>query len=573
MVFFKQMVLPRIFIERTDRIQDFKRYRKLWWYTVFLTLFVAQTPLLIMVSVNHYMFRDAIQTEYKYDMSRNLFNVSRSLKFVIEEKLSALRFTVRDKPREELLDPAILSSTFQNLKKTFGGFVDLGVINSSGKQIVYVGPYNLQGEDYSEQQAFHEVVVRDVHVSDVFMGHRHFPHFVVAVKHELPNNDFYILRATVDMESLNDLIFIPDMGHSDDIFIINKLGILQTPSRLHGDLLTAISLPTPPSSQNTEVIEAINGEPLECFLGYSYIENTPFILMLTRESTNLFYEWLSRQSEISLFFVISSILIHIVVLWSATVMVQRIRHADQHRTEVLLNVEYTNKMATIGRLSASVAHEINNPLAIINEKAGLLTDIVAMNEDFPKMDKMSRTIQTIIDSVERCSNVTHRLLGFTRKMQTKTEIIDLPHLLDEVAGFLEREAAHQNIMIYKDYSENCPTIESDKGQLQQIFLNILNNALAAVDKGGKISMMVEPAPNQRVVVTIRDNGVGISRENLSHIFEPFFSTKGDFGTGLGLSITYGIIQKLGGNIEVSSELNKGTSFVITLPLKHETSLE
>lgn len=573
MSFFKQMILPLNFLKLADRTEDIKRYRKLWWFSVVLTLFVAQTPLLIMVGVNHYMFRNTLQAEYKYDISRYLFNISRSLKFVIEERLSALRYTVREKQHAELLDKQSLSETFQNLKKTFGGFVDLGVIDSEGHQIAYVGPYNLLGEDYSKQRAFHEVVVRDMHVSDVFMGHRHFPHFVIAVKHELPNGDFYILRATVDMQSLNELIFISNMRQSDDIFIINDKGKLQTPSRSHGKLLETISIPTPPVSNYAEVIETLNNDNVGCYLGYSYIENTPFILMMTRVRPNLFWEWLARQSEISVFFIISSILIHIVVAWSATVMVKRIRAADEHRTEVLLNVEYTNKMATIGRLSASVAHEINNPLAIINEKAGLLTDFIMISDDFPNKDKSLKAINSIINSVERCSNITHRLLGFTKKMQTKSELIDVPILIDEVAGFLEKEAAHQNIQIYKDYAEDLPTIESDKGQLQQIFLNILNNALAAVQKGGKINIYIDRDPDNMISVTIKDNGVGISEENLKHIFEPFFSTKGDFGTGLGLSITYGIVQKLGGRIDVQSELNKGTEFTITLPLKSSTPLE
>ncbi len=571
--FFKQMFLPRRFLKSADKTEDLRRYRRLWWYSVLLTLIVAQAPLIIMAGVNYFMFQETMQSDLRYDLSRNLVGISRSLQTIIEERLAALRFTVKDKTTEELYDPAELAITSQNLKNTFGGFVDLGVISSDGIQLNYVGPYDLAGADYSDQSAFHEVVIRGTHVSDVFMGHRHFPHFVIAVKHETGNNDFYILRATVDMESLNRLIYIPDSDEVDDVFIVSRDGILQTPSRSHGELLEKATLPIPEYTPNLSVIERIRDEQLPCYLGYSFIDNTPFILMVTKTRPHMVHAWISKQSDMIVFLILSLILIFIVVLWSSTKLMMHIRQADQHRTQLLLNVEYTNKMATIGRLAAGVAHEINNPLAIINEKAGLLTDLATLSEEYPYKDKTLKALDTIVKSVERCSGVTHRLLGFTRKMQTRSEPIKLDHLLDEVVGFLEREARHRNIKIYRDYDVDIPLIESDKGQLQQVFLNILNNAFAAVENGGKINMMVEPKNGQKVFVTIRDNGVGISEENLTHIFEPFFSTKGDFGTGLGLSITYGLVQKLGGTIEIESEVGVGTAFLVTLPLKHEIVAE
>ncbi len=573
MEFFKQMILPFRLLKNTDKSEDLKRYRRLWWYSVVLTLLVSLVPLLIMTGVNFLMFREAILTEIRYDLSRNLSSTSRSLQFVIEERLSALRYTVRETTREELLDEERLSETFQNLRNTFGGFVDLGVISSDGVQEVYVGPYNLEGVDYSDQSAFDEVIIRGMYVSDVFMGHRHFPHFVISVKYESNDGDFHILRATVDMDYLNRLIYVPNMGHSDDIFIISREGIMQTPSRSHGYLLESSTIDVPAFSPDIEIDETLSGTNLTCFLGYCYIENTPFILIITKERTNLLVEWFERQSLLLVFLITSALLIILVVFWSVTKMVKHVRAADRHRTQVLMNIEYTNKMATIGRLSASVAHEINNPLAIINEKAGLLTDIVSITDEFPNREKTLKALGTIIGSVDRCSKVTHRLLGFTRKMQTKSEFIYLPQLLEEVSNFLGREALHRNINIYHDARGDIPSIESDRSQLQQVFLNILNNAVAAVENGGKINIIIEPVNGQKVAVDIRDNGSGISEENLTHIFEPFFSTKGEFGTGLGLSITYGLVQKLGGTIDVESELDVGTAFRITLPLKHEPSVE
>jgi signal transduction histidine kinase len=247
--------------------------------------------------------------------------------------------------------------------------------------------------------------------------------------------------------------------------------------------------------------------------------------------------------------------------------VKQLREADLKRAKMFHNIEYTNKMATIGRLASGVAHEINNPLAIINEKAGLLKDMASFKADFPQQEKTLQLVGSILNSVDRCSKVTHRLLGFARRMDAKKELIDVRTLLEEVAGFQTTEIAHRNITIAYDILPEFPPIESDRGQLQQVFLNIFNNAIAAVRDGGRIDICAGRHADGMLAVTIRDNGSGIPEENLKYIFEPFFSTKGEFGTGLGLSITHDIVEKLGGRIDVESEPGIGTSFTVILPMR------
>jgi two-component system NtrC family sensor kinase len=169
--------------------------------------------------------------------------------------------------------------------------------------------------------------------------------------------------------------------------------------------------------------------------------------------------------------------------------------------------------------------------------------------------------------VDRCSAITHRLLGFAKRMDINTEVIDLELLLKDVISFLGKEAALSNIAIDYDFADNLPSIESDRGQLQQVFLNIITNAFYALEDKGRIDIVARQIGNQLVEITVADNGIGISKENLEHIFEPFFTTKGKYGTGLGLSITYGIVKKLDGEIKVKSKLGEGTSFTVTLPIK------
>jgi signal transduction histidine kinase len=172
--------------------------------------------------------------------------------------------------------------------------------------------------------------------------------------------------------------------------------------------------------------------------------------------------------------------------------------------------------------------------------------------------------------VERCGRITKRLLGFARHMDVSIQSVHLDEMVQEVLEFLHKEAEYRAIAISLDFSDEIPKIKTDAGKLQQVLLNIINNAFAAMENGGRLDITAEMAGEEMVSVTISDDGCGIPDENLKHVFEPFFSTKTvEGGTGLGLSITYGLVQELGGSIDVKSKVGKGTDFTIVLPLSIE----
>jgi two-component system NtrC family sensor kinase len=152
-------------------------------------------------------------------------------------------------------------------------------------------------------------------------------------------------------------------------------------------------------------------------------------------------------------------------------------------------------------------------------------------------------------------------------MDVEVQVLDVNEIINETVGFLEKEALHRNIKLRLHLAQDLSRIASDRGQLQQVFLNILNNAFAAVQDGGLVAVATFERDIDTVGVTIQDDGHGMSEDTLKHIFEPFFTTKKGSGTGLGLSITYGIVKKLGGDIEVQSKVGQGTRFVIYLPKK------
>lgn len=541
------------------------RYRKLRRRSVIATSLVALAPLIIMVIINFYQDKEAYIAESRYAVTRILSNTKRNLEFIIEERRSALSLILNEQPYQKLTSPEGLKSIQKNLNNSFGGFVDLGVINADGIQTNYIGPYELVGRNYRDQAWFSEVLVRGVYVSDVFLGHRKLPHFVIAFKHEIDESNFFVFRATIDMSLLSEQITTTQLDQNTDVFIVNSDGILQTPSVFYGEVMEKMSIPVPKRIQLVETVDEFDENGRMNTRGFSYIKGTPFILMVLKQHENIYMHWAYHRAGIIWFLLLSIVLIMIVIFYGAGHTVKRLRELDRRRAKIFHNIEYTNKMATVGRMAAGVAHEINNPLAIINEKAGLLEDLITHTKDFPSRDKFMAITNSITNSVERCSKVTRRLLGFAKRMENKVETIDLGDLLREVVGFQSTEIKHRNIIIGYNIQENIPTIQSDRGQLQQVFLNILNNAFAAVDNGGSIDITIAEADGKRIAVTITDNGVGIPKDELEHIFEPFYSTKGEFGTGLGLSITQDIVQKLGGEIIVESEPGKGTDFKVILP--------
>jgi two-component system NtrC family sensor kinase len=271
-----------------------------------------------------------------------------------------------------------------------------------------------------------------------------------------------------------------------------------------------------------------------------------------------------------LIYCISFLLVIGLIFPIASFLVTAIRRTEETREAVLAESEHANKLASIGRLAAGIAHEINNPLAIINEKAGLMKDILKVTDDYKYRDKFYMNIDSIENAVKRSKAITHRLLGFARRMDVKHEPVQVNTVITEVIDFLSREAAYNAIRIEQDLQPGLPRILSDHGQMQQIFLNIVNNAIDAVDKGGLIQITSRQTADKAVQVDIQDNGPGMPPEILKKVFEPFFTTKKHTekqGTGLGLSITYGLVKKLGAEIAVSSEVGTGTTFTIIFPEK------
>jgi two-component system NtrC family sensor kinase len=544
-----------------------RRYKVLRRNMIALMILVTVLPLVLMALINYYQYRSALRSEVENPIRVLLNKTKHSYELFLTERLSAVSFIAHAYTFSELADHDTLNRIFLVMKNEFGGFVDLGLIDSSGRQISYAGPYQLEGKDYAGQAWFQEVSVRGIHISDVFMGYRRFPHFVIAVQHVTSDGYSYILRATIDTEKFNSIILSMGLTASTDAFLLNRSGVFQTPSKVYGHVLETWSMPLPPVSYEPSVLEVRDSHGQDVILGYTDFVTPNFVLVLVKPRGEVFQTWITLKSELFFVFLASIIIIFMVVAWLTNLLVKRIEESDLKRKAAYHEMEYTNKLASIGRLAAGVAHEINNPMAIINEKAGLMKDLIGYAPNFPDREKFLQQIDSILRSVDRSRSITHRLLGFARRMDVEVEVMDLNELVRDVISFLEKEALYRNIEMRLQLADGLSKIASDRGQLQQVFLNILNNAFAAVEDGGRVVITSWEVDMDTVAVSIGDNGVGMSEEVRSHIFEPFFSTKKGSGTGLGLSITYGIVQKLGGQIDVQTRQGEGTTLKVYLPKK------
>jgi len=531
---------------------------------IILMILVTLVPLSLMAIINYHQYRTSLKNEIIDPMGVLSNKTKHSFELFLEEKLSNVRFIASAYPLKDLADEKTLSRIFRVLKKEFEGFVDLGLIDCDGVQVTYAGPYALRGKDYSQQGWFHEVLVRGVYISDVFMGYRKFPHIAIAVQLMAEGCDGWVLRATIGTEKFDNLIASMGLDPESDAFLINDNGIFQTNTKFYGKVLEKCPFAPPRGNYGTYIAEEIDPMGREVVSVYTHFNQLSYAIVLIKPRSVILKNWFTLQGEMILIFSASVVLIFLVVFKLADVLVKNMREADEKRELAYRELEHSQKLSSIGRLAAGVAHEINNPLAIINEKAGLLKDLVEYQDQSQNKAKFLDLSGSILNSVERCKTITHRLLGFARRMEVQFEILNVNTIILETLGFLEQEYLYRNIDIRLQLAENLPQISSDLGQLQQVFLNILSNAFAAVEDGGKVSIISWDENPDMIGVTIQDNGCGMSEETLKHIFEPFFTTKKGYGTGLGLPITYGIVKKMGGDFKVESKLAEGTKFTVLL---------
>lgn len=252
---------------------------------------------------------------------------------------------------------------------------------------------------------------------------------------------------------------------------------------------------------------------------------------------------------------------------SFNALVSTIRERDQqmHR-QAQEKLMRSDRLAMVGQLASGVAHEINNPLGSI-----LLFSRLIMQQ-VPPEGRIRENLDRIEKETKRCHNIVRNLLDFARQRAPLVESLEINHLMDVTLTVFEDQYLFHNIEVVKSYGTDLPALQGDSAQLQQVFMNIIMNAVDAMDGKGRLTLETRKGDqNGYVEISIADTGCGIAPENVERIFDPFFTTKEvGHGTGLGLSVSYGIIQTHQGDISVSSVPGTGSRFTVTLPTTRES---
>jgi two-component system NtrC family sensor kinase len=534
---------------------------------IFITLTVAFIPLIFLSVIIYYQFAQVFRNKIEEQIEYRARAQGNAIELFLKERTAILLAMADTYTFDYLAGEDNLEKVFRIMNHRVGGFIDLGLIDSSGRHVAYVGPYNLLGLNYYSQPWFGEVESKGVYVSDVFMGYRRTPHFIVAVRRQESNRS-WILRATIDSDVFEGLVRAAQVGKTGDAFIVNRGGFYQTRLRFGGELLSKSNLNPTIFGEGTTVMEKVNREGKKVLYAGGWLKKNSWLLVISQDASEEMTK-LFKTKRMEIIIVVSGcLLIILTTIFTTRLTVSHLEMADRKMNELNAQLVHADKLAALGKMAAGVAHEINNPLAVIAEKTGWMEDLLT-EEEFKKsenFEEYKKSLRKIEEHVERARKVTHGMLGFARRMEPHLEDVDINEILNETVTFLESYARTNNIAIEKELGIDLPIIASDHAQLQQVFLNLITNAIDEIGKDGLVCVS-SLRINSDIAVSVRDNGQGIPKEYQARVFEPFFTTKpGGRGTGLGLSITHNIVQNMGGTITLESEKGKGTTFTVRLPI-------
>ena len=527
---------------------------------------VSLLPLLVIGGANFYLFHH-LNRSVVAEQHANFLRYHRQS---IETFLSSITAEVSSVAHQYTLEELAagnLERVFEIIQQPAGMLTDVGVIDEDGNHVRYVGPYDLAGKNYRDAEWFPQVVERGVYVSDMFLGKREVPHFVVAVK-RVQGDRFWILRVTVNTDYFSKLVDAVRMGSTGESFIVNSQGLYQTKSRFGGRILAPSGFPLP-STRGEEIdVREIEADGKR-YLSTATWLSQPRWLLVVRQETSDAYSPLRRASLVGIALFLAGA---IGATFLAVVLTRRevrlLAEADREKENMTRQLLVAGKTAAVGELSAGVAHEINNPLAIIDTLQTWIHDLssTAPISEEDRAEILESTAK-IAAQVARCKRITQGLLHFSRRVDSRPEQLDLNQLLAELVTVARSRARVEGIQIVTDLAP-LPPVTASANDLQQVFVNLVNNAIDALDgrPSGAVTLRSRLAGGS-VRVEVEDDGCGIAPENLSRIFLPFFTTKPvGRGTGLGLAICYGLVQKLGGTIHVDSAVGRGTKFTVEIPV-------
>jgi len=558
------------------KYQKTNYYKSLTRKMILTIIIVSFTPLILVGSIILYRFHVSYHEKVEAHLQELVLKHKQTIDNFLKEKLGDIRSLAETFCFDELRDASFLQDRLDLLQQSFGPvFVDLGVVNSQGLQVAYAGPFRLGEALYFEADWFKKAMNTRYFISDVFLGLRGLPHFIIAVRDDWMG-DPWILRATIDFVAFNDFVKNIRIGETGFAYILNREGKFQTKpffdiapkNEPYRDFLK-IKEDDP---QKVHIVERKDDSGKKIIYVASFLKDGDWLLVYQQNHRDAYLDFYNSIIVVVMIMLFGALGIVFAALFLSKRMVHRISMADKEKEMMDKQIIETGKLASIGSLAAGIAHEINNPVAIMVEEAGWIKDLLE-EEEFRKsenLDEFERALNQIKTQGRRCKEITHKLLSFARKTDSRVLETHINELIMELIALSEQRAKYAKITIHTDFQNDLPVTYLSQSEMQQVLLNLINNAIDAMEnRGGELTISTRSEFEEGVIVIeVSDNGPGIPEANLSRIFEPFFTTKPvGKGTGLGLSICYGIIQKMGGQIDVESVIDSGTTFFIRLPVQ------
>jgi len=525
-------------------------------------------PMAVLSAYFHFQFTFTLKESAKLNLAAISESQRNTVDLFLQERVINIFSQFQSKEFNLIPTRLKMEDYLQNLRQVSDAFIDVGFLNDAGIQIGYAGPFPyLQDKNYASEEWFSTLINENQNhfISDIYLGFRNKPHFTIAVK-QLIDGKHYVMRTTLDPDKF--YMFLRTINHAKGVesALINHAFIYQIVDPDRGQLF-GLSDFRPSAMTGTDVQE-IKKEGDSILVAYSWLKETPWALIV-REPLNIAHAQMYRARRIMIACIVFLAVVVFMVIWFTTnSLVDRARDSAEKRDELQAQLLHAAKLASVGELATGVAHEINNPLAIIMATTGVVRDM--LNPAFgleASPEDILKELGTVDSAVLRAKGITQKLLDYGRKNPPRPVPCKLNLLVDEVlSGFKQHELEIQNIVIHRDFGQNLPEIFVDPDQVRQILLNMINNAGDAINGTGAITVATH-SNKDHVLVTVTDTGHGMTSDQVKKVFDPFYTTKEvGKGTGLGLSVSMSIAKSMGGSIEVQSIPDVGSSFTVSFPI-------
>ncbi len=535
--------------------------RRLRWQL----LFAYVTPIVVLSAFFHFQYTSTLRDGIDNHLKSIAENQRNTIDLYLRERVGNLRAAFRHAPEPSAIQQPVLDQLLAKLREEGPAFVDLGLFAPDGTLVTYAGPYReLVGKHYHEEDWWTQLQARneDYFISDVYLGFRREPHFIIAVRRPI-GDQTWVMRASVDPKKFTAFVRSSYLAGDAEAFVVNLAGERQTVTTTGADPRPSTWIPRP--SETTRVSEVADGR--DHLAATSWLTQTRWALVAWIPRDEAYAPvWRARWILIAIMFAALALIVGIVFRYTGR-SVAELEAADEARSELRSQLFHAAKLASVGEMAAGVAHEINNPLAVVYEEAAMMQDILdpQFGQELDRADFRER-LEAILAATLRGRSITSKLLAFSRQHDQTPEPSDLNLLVDRVIEVKAHELALSDIELVREFDSDLPELSVNRNHMDQVLLNLLNNAKDAITGPGRLTVRTR-RDGRWACIDVEDTGCGMTPEVMRNIFFPFFTTKPvGKGTGLGMSISYGLIQAAGGEIEVDSEVGRGTTVTVRLPL-------